>query len=82
MRARPMLGAVIDRGAARVYTGCGKTLPICHSECTGACGPPKEMKIAVLVTPAQAGVHVRTEETGFPLPAFAGTGFAGMTGPG
>ena len=25
------------------------------------CGPPQEMKITVVVTPAQAGVHVREE---------------------
>jgi hypothetical protein len=45
---------------------CAEAPPQCHSECTWASGPPKEMKIAVLVTLAQAGVHVRTEETGFP----------------
>jgi hypothetical protein len=28
---------------------------------------PKEMKIAVVVTPAQAGVHVSPEASGFPL---------------
>jgi hypothetical protein len=33
---------------------------------TWACGPPKELKIALVVTPAQAAVHVSPEEAGFP----------------
>jgi hypothetical protein len=37
------------------------------------------MKVTALVTRAQAGAHVGAEEVGFPLPAFAGTSFVGMT---
>jgi len=46
-----------------------------HPECRWDCGPPIEMKIPDGVTPAKAGVHC----DGFPLPAFTGTSFAGMT---
>ena len=33
----------------------------------------------MVVTPAQAGVHVSSRRAGFPLPVSAGTSFAGMT---
>jgi hypothetical protein len=43
------------------------TVYVCHSEWTWACGPPIEMKINAVVTPAQAGVHLSPGEGGFPL---------------
>ena len=41
--------------------------------------PQAKVDPAESVTPAKAGVQTRREKTGFRLPAFAGTGFSGMT---
>jgi predicted secreted protein len=49
------------RNSAYEVYACG------HAECTWTWGPPNEMKIEVIVTPAQAGVHVSPEQAEFPL---------------
>ena len=45
----------------KIYSGLLKNLSrCCHSECSWACGPPKGMKVAVILSEAK-DVQFRTE---------------------